>query len=32
VFSGEIEAIAALVREGLFDRFAPGLLADLGCS
>jgi histidine ammonia-lyase len=32
VFSGEIETIAALIREGLFDRFAPRLLADLACT
>ena len=31
VFSGEIETVAGLIREGLFVRFAPGLLADLGC-
>jgi histidine ammonia-lyase len=30
-FSEEIEAVAGLVREGMFDRFVPGLLRDLGC-
>jgi histidine ammonia-lyase len=30
-FSQEIAAVAELVREGMFDRFVPGLLRDLGC-
>jgi hypothetical protein len=30
-FSGDIEAVAGLVEEGMFDRFVPGLLRDLGC-
>jgi histidine ammonia-lyase len=31
-FSGDIEAVSTLIDEGRFDRFVPGLLADLGCS
>jgi histidine ammonia-lyase len=30
-FTGDIETVSALVNEGMFDRFVPGLLADLGC-
>ena len=30
-FAGDIETVAELVREGLFERFVPGLLRDLGC-
>jgi hypothetical protein len=30
-FAGDIETVAELVREGLFERFVPGLLRDMGC-
>jgi hypothetical protein len=30
-FGGDIDTMAGLVREGMFERFVPGLLRDLGC-
>ena len=31
-FATDIETVAELVREGMFERFVPGLLRDLGCA
>jgi histidine ammonia-lyase len=31
VFSGEIERVATMVEEGVFDHLVPALLIDLGC-
>jgi len=30
-FVTDIETTAELVRDGMFERFVPGLLRDMGC-